>query len=957
MQSPSIRHLPPQAASQEALFQLQEALRTQSEALARDGFFVLTDSYRQLAEGWLRIAEVNLRDYCGRRAKETDDARQALLRMLTDFRRLTAEFQKQTFPKVEQSLGAAFTAICLLPQEWVAEAPESLWTLVNKEQLAPQPGEHYHLRTRKQRIAFRGRLTGYPLALQQPYRECLYFRLETSYLPQMFSLFEAAGMAIFDWIEKCSQWAWRLARKLDIALYDSQPDSDPDTLVAELKRLIAFLSSLQDKLSSQSQAFSRQLTERLTADLEQPALSNYLTMRMRNMPVTSKTIGPVIARWKKRMALFQQQFDTDLALAALFPYLSGLNQQLTRDIESRMFDPAHEAIHDLKRILSDQLAGRSAGAFPHIPELPLGVGNLVTEELTELARPALEKLPETVLLFRDQSRLDALAGKPDFPETVAIPLAEMVNYELKTLLEAPLARDLTTLMGRLKKDFLRIQDVARLMSIAWQSRVAHHKNETDAERKAAFDKATDLLLQAENGLKESREFLRVQLQQHGQDVLQNLNSRSIIIQAVSLKRDLRQERRIEGVLQSWRAFQNKAAVWRERWQLWYETSTQALEREPQLRLMDLGKALLQAMTARQPKPEVWNKLPFYYKQLFIGRQVPGRTRLRHREREHLEAEAAYAQYLRRAGGGMLIVGDGYAGKTHFSEHFLISQVKSTIYRVNPPESDDIPDADALFEAFREAVGSGTYWEELISMAPQGSVFFIDDLEKWWERTSLGQGAILQLVQLIQTYSKDYLFIGCCNPYFGSLLLESDSGFRTAFPSRIVMGRLSMPQLKDLVLSRHYSGGMQIQLEGEPAGNELPPGVFTRLFNRYRATSGGLAGLALRQWLTHIAAVQEDTLWIKEPQWKALPEIKEPNWLVVLAQFLLHKELSVDQLSRVIPGEDVAQIHRWISQMVWSGLLEWVNEKTLVLNPWTGDDIARQVLEAGLLQDHLSEKET
>ena len=54
-------------------------------------------------------------------------------------------------------------------------------------------------------------------------------------------------------------------------------------------------------------------------------------------------------------------------------------------------------------------------------------------------------------------------------------------------------------------------------------------------------------------------------------------------------------------------------------------------------------------------------------------------------------------------------------------------------------------------------------------------------------------------------------------------------------------------------------------------------------------------------MNNIQSVEDNMIYIKEPKSNFFPDISNPDWLVILKLFVLHKEISLKQLETIFGG--------------------------------------------------------
>ncbi|MEL6192800.1 MAG: hypothetical protein AAFR66_12155, partial [Bacteroidota bacterium] len=76
--------------------------------------------------------------------------------------------------------------------------------------------------------------------------------------------------------------------------------------------------------------------------------------------------------------------------------------------------------------------------------------------------------------------------------------------------------------------------------------------------------------------------------------------------------------------------------------------------------------------------------------------------------------------------------------------------------------------------------------------------------------------------------------------------------------------------------------------------------------------------------------------------------EEKEWLVVLSQFVLHKQLSFLQLTRIFPNEEKARVNLWVQDLIRANLLIRLNKITIGINPYLYPYIINSLKKAQLL---------
>ncbi|MFH1321856.1 MAG: hypothetical protein ABII90_14545 [Bacteroidota bacterium] len=100
--------------------------------------------------------------------------------------------------------------------------------------------------------------------------------------------------------------------------------------------------------------------------------------------------------------------------------------------------------------------------------------------------------------------------------------------------------------------------------------------------------------------------------------------------------------------------------------------------------------LLSMLDSVSPDPKVLDALPFYYKQLFMGKQNVDKAFWTGRNNALEDAQKAVKRFKDGFSGGLLIIGEQNSGKTFLSQYIVNNFFDNKkIYQINPPEGGSI----------------------------------------------------------------------------------------------------------------------------------------------------------------------------------------------------------------------------------------------------------------------------
>lgn len=347
------------------------------------------------------------------------------------------------------------------------------------------------------------------------------------------------------------------------------------------------------------------------------------------------------------------------------------------------------------------------------------------------------------------------------------------------------------------------------------------------------------------------------------------------------------------------------------------------------------------------KPEVDEKLPYFYKQLFVRKQYYLNELWTGREKELQEGERAVKRAMSGLHGAILVTGDHHSGKTFFSQYFISKYYPGAkIFTLTPPYagSTDVTFFKKSLESVFET--SGSYYK-IFNSLPKNSVLIIDDLALWWEQTEQGFDVVAHLIDLIDKYSRRCLFVVNLNR-FSYELMRRINPIENYFLSIIELQPLTARELQEIIMKRHNTTTQKLRMYGR-LSEHLRTWDLARLFSKHFSISGGNAGVALQSWLANIEEVKDDTLYIRTPQ---IPDTSvlgalKPGWYLLIIQLMLHKRANLRKLTRICRG-NAQEIKENIDILLRSGLLMEKNPGVYEINTVFYPHIQRKLIEKDMI---------
>ena len=299
-----------------------------------------------------------------------------------------------------------------------------------------------------------------------------------------------------------------------------------------------------------------------------------------------------------------------------------------------------------------------------------------------------------------------------------------------------------------------------------------------------------------------------------------------------------------------------------------------------------------------PKEEALNRLPFYYRQLFLQKYNFKSEFWVNRQKEIDLMQKAIARYKNGFSGGILIRGERNAGKTFFINYIAVNLYPShPVYALNSPSAGSA-DPEVFMNILRESTGVEGTADSIFATLKDGSLIVIDDLELWWEKSERGTAVVELIGELIRKYGHKCLFILTVS-HNSFQIINQITGIESCFLSVVDLQPFNALAIRKVLMFRHHTSGMDIR-RSDKHNSRLSRTDQAKLFARYFTYTKGNIGAALLAWIANITDVRENTLFIRQPQLPDHTMLQRlpPGLKIYLLQFVLHKRLDLPKLQRV-----------------------------------------------------------
>ncbi|MCB0480173.1 MAG: hypothetical protein KDC83_02020 [Flavobacteriales bacterium] len=361
--------------------------------------------------------------------------------------------------------------------------------------------------------------------------------------------------------------------------------------------------------------------------------------------------------------------------------------------------------------------------------------------------------------------------------------------------------------------------------------------------------------------------------------------------------------------------------------------------------MESLNARLRSFTESVSPPlKAIQSLPFYYQQLFIGKHAPRENLFLYREKEMNLARLGVERLKAGSGGAIAVLGDALSGKTFFSEMMCQKLISGKVFQINAPMRGS-SNPENFIRALSHRLQSTGIDVDVIEMAPKGSVFLFNDFELWWNRYEDGYRVLELFSKMVERYSQSYIFIINLNSSAYQLMNRYMS-FEDNFIQTIPLRPFSVKQMTNAIEARHKAGGLQLWLNGEQIGPNSGNKI-KELADDLIEFSDGNVGAAFHLWLGHLVEVEGEIMKMRSAKYRELPEIDNKEWLVILAQIILHKHITAKKLSRIMRSTDY-EATLVLNHMKRSGILDELLGETYRVSPYVHPFVLRRLKQLKLI---------
>ena len=634
--------------------------------------------------------------------------------------------------------------------------------------------------------------------------------------------------------------------------------------------------------------------------------------------------------WLKNETCFINRLATDIKLQQVNLTVEQIGTSLQEEIDQSMFGAASARLREAEEWL-DSLKDNSVNHAVNLPEVnqSLAYDDQKIEELLNSAELAGRPLPEQLELIDPDSLHRFSKAQGEEVQLVVVNARATYNYLIHHNLQKPLQKQLLT----------TYQGCMELLSLGQYDLIQIAQKINQLEDQVSPEELLELKTKAKSQIHKLRKTISENAAEQ-RDVLydiihtanSSLNTGSLLDHAVRI---LPAESSDRTGIRKWLGDAgDKAEFLVDKYGNLISSQRELIKSKQRDQLSleqnkkDVHYELKKFVDNLKIAEDVANRLPFYYKQLFIGKPAASIDQL-HFRKDELRQAFTMLKSPNSDEHAIIVLGEPLSGKSFFSEAVARKVSKGNMIKIQPPASGSCEVKD-LVNVLEKQIRSFSQSDNIFKDAPKGTVFLFDDLELWWDRSRPDGKLIRFIINIVNKYKSRYSFILNCNSYaFNIMERQGLLEFLTA--SRIHLSHFNQPALEALLLERHESGGLRLNIVGGDH-DQISRKNKQKLMSRFLQSSRGIVGIALHQWISNICGYENELVEIDFPKEHSFPQQEDKEWLIILSQFLIHKHLDAARLQTLFGYEDRAHADKIISQLSADGVIQDIMGSTYKINP-------------------------
>lgn len=600
--------------------------------------------------------------------------------------------------------------------------------------------------------------------------------------------------------------------------------------------------------------------------------------------------------------------ELDVALRGMHRDLEAMAEEVRSDLRHRIAQRVLVGLDvfvDELRALGERLRTEPGAAHTLSAREDVAFDDqAVLQRMIDAIERDTEALPESVETLSEASFQALSEGRVEDLEEVTIAVRRLVAFVLKTDLLGALRESLASLAAATTRAANAVRDVARLVSFAGGGASEADLEEAGDERLEILEAGVERVAAEQAHVERAWHATEGLLGELLTQVVERTRIAAIGQSAGKLDRFIRtHERRGLGAWLRRAGGRARDAGRRGMVDLSYRWSRGVLLARRLRATPDEPASAVERIIALHrastPSPAVWEALPIFYRQVFLGRAAADPAYWLPASEELTAAERAVDTHRLGHPGALWITGPSGSGVGAVTRRITQERFgPERTFVVRPVEHGSIDPAQ--FEAaVCQAVGRSGDVDEALGTLPEGSAVVVEELELWWERSPGGLAVVERLGEVVERHGGRILFVVGVNVHVMRLLRRLGVLVDQVLAT-VHCHPLEAMRLKDAVMRRHDATGLGLRLEGESRERGPSDWKTARLFTGLFDASDGYIGVALHTWIAHIVEVTSDYVVVRRPRTLAVDALDalDPEWASLLVELVLHRRMDRSRLSRV-----------------------------------------------------------
>ncbi len=889
--------------------------------------------------------------------------------LLIDCRKLLGDF-RETLDGHSSRVQAQVEA--LLGDERLKQGAGGAELLVvrSAEDFKPHKGDSAYLRRFKRRRRFAALFRRSDVSYSVPIQGLLGFYFERAALDVLRA---GTWQVVTDSHRAMGQLGRVLSSGGTALSFDFGDDSERvvDEVRAQKKKLIGRLHELADyyrERASQQQyrllVASREVCQAFADDVARLDVRPLVKKHRKTTGIVEalrQELPEALRAWTENQRLLLERAQLGLTIAGFHFRLSSIAHKeraaILLQVRNGPMSECAELLHSVEELAQKLKQGSVAGESIKVR---LDLKNRfdpkqAVESLLAETAGTVAELPEVVNTLTDASIERLEEGQAEALELVDIPVRRLFQFLVETRFVGGVQQGLKAIPRHEQRLISVAQDVERL--IAFQVGESEGSDEDNAQELRKY-----LSSLVDNGLErlsgELGELKRAtdEIEQVFDEQLGRLAESGNAYELSATSHDLDQHIRLaqgrravhgarsllRGGTTELKNFMVRMLYRHSKGRVWAQTRQRGGRNEAQI-----VDQVLTFVERHSPRPDVVEALPFYYRQLFFGQATVNENFWVGRAGQLSRVRQAVVSFRQGSGGAVVVVGERGAGKTALCQRIAAQLLERfNVCRVQAPLGGSI-ELGALATSLRKATGLRGEVSEILRGLPDNTALIFDDLEMWWERSQEGDRVITRLIELIQLHGQRVFFVLSANRQ-AFRFIDQLTGISDQALAMVECGPMTAEELKTIMTLRHGSTGLSYQLDGtdEDRLGELSK---ARLFSRYFEYSGGYVGSALHAWVARVERVSDQVLITSQPRvrdWDVFEGLKV-EWVALLLELFLHKQLSVARLRRVTE-QSTSDLDRALGALLRMRVIHEPRARIYEISPSISHVLMDRFREKGLL---------